>query len=82
MLVLPSFIKHTGDGLMSLKIQQAQLTLKEQQVTSFDPELLTQKSVQFFFMNVYKHNVYKDIYYHSIYTFGNNLNTNQQRAAK
>lgn len=40
MLVLHSFIKHTGDGLMSLKIQQAQLTLKAQQVTSFDPELL------------------------------------------
>lgn len=40
MLVLPSFIKHTEDGLMSLKIQQAQLMLKEQQVTSFDPELL------------------------------------------
>lgn len=82
MLVLLSFIKHTENGFMSLKIQQAQLMLKEQQVTSFDPELLIQKSVQNFFINVYKHNMYKDIYCHSIYTFGNKFNGSQQRAAE
>lgn len=54
MLALPNFIKHTGNGLMSLKRQNSHLMPKEGQDTSFDPELLIKKSVQNFFINVYR----------------------------
>lgn len=80
MLVLPNFVKHIGDELMSLKIRQGHVMLKEWQDISFDLELLGICPKKFH--KCLQKYMYKDIHCHSVYKFGNKLNTASKRAAK